>query len=130
IKNFYGSNEVVAQVDNSQRDSNYRIDILNPFVEKFSSVPVPTFNLSEDVQEDLLSRSIGMQVQNAYLTENLQKFDPPKVPDSTAFYGTPDKKFFLDDYTRFNTMEEVINEYIAGVSLRKRQQKFYFKMLN
>jgi hypothetical protein len=130
IKNLFGSNEVVAQVDNSQKDSNYRIDILNPFAEKFSSVPVPTFNLSEYVQEDLLSRSIGMQVQNAYLTENLQKFDLPKVPDSTAFYGTPDKKFFLDDYTRFNTMEEVVNEYIAGVSLRKRQQKFYFKMLN
>jgi len=129
IKNFYGSNEIVVQPDN-QKDSSYRVDILNPFSEKFSAVAVPAFNLSEEFREDLLSRSIGMQVQNAYLTDNLQRFDMPNMQDSTAFYGAPDYKFFLDDYTRFNTMEEVMREYITGVSLRKRQQKFYFRMMN
>jgi hypothetical protein len=130
IKNFYGSNEIVLQAENNQRDSNYRIDILNPFSEKFSAIPVPSFDLSPELREDLVTRSIGMQVQNAYLNDNLQRFDMPDMQDSTSFYGVPDNKFFLDEYTRFNTMEEVMREYITGVSLRKRQQKFYFRMLN
>ncbi|MBS1599917.1 MAG: hypothetical protein JST75_16945 [Bacteroidetes bacterium] len=129
IKNFYGSNEIVVQTDN-QKDTNYRIDILSPFSEKFSSVPVPSFNISEDVREDLVTRSVGMQVQNAYQNDNLQRFDMPEMADSTSFYGVPDYKFFLDEYTRFNTMEEVMREYITGVSLRKHQQKFYFRMFN
>lgn len=129
IKNFYGSNEIVIQTDN-QKDSNYRIDILNPFSEKFSQLPIPPFNLSEELREDLVTRSVGMQVQNAYLNDNLQKFDAPEMADSTAFYGVPDYKFFLDDYTRFNTMEEVMREYVTDVSLRKHQQKFYFRIMN
>ena len=129
IKNFYGSNEIVAQMYN-QKDSNYRLEIMSPFSEKFSSAPIPSFNISESLQEDLISHSIGTQVQNAYLTESLQKFDMPEMIDSTAFYGTPDKKYFLDDYTRFTTMEEVMREYIANVSLRKHQDKFYLKVLN
>ncbi|HTQ63270.1 MAG TPA: hypothetical protein VMI12_00655 [Puia sp.] len=129
IKNFYGSNEIILETDYT-KDSSHRLDVLSPFAEKFSAVPVSPFSISENVQDELLSHSIGTQVQNAYLTENLQKFDAPDMIDSTAFYGTPDKKFFLDEYTRFNTMEEVMREYIAGVSLRKRSQKFYFRVLN
>jgi hypothetical protein len=129
IKNFYGSNEIILQTDYT-RDSSHRLDILSPFAEKYSAIPISSFNISENVQDELLSHSVGTQVQNAYLTENLQKFDSPYMPDSTAFYGPPDKKFFLDEYTRFTTMEEVMREYIAGVSLRKRSQKFYFRVLN
>ncbi len=129
LKNFYGSNEIVVQTDYT-KDSNYRLDILSPFSEKFSSAPLPAFDLSENLQEDLLSHSIGMQVQNAYLTEDLQKFEMPESIDSTAFYGPPDRKYFLDDYTRFTTMEEVMREYVSGVSLRKHRQKFHFRVMN
>ena len=129
IKDFYGSNEIVVQT-NYLKDSMYRLDILNPFAEKFSQVPIPAFDLAEDIQDDLVSRSVGTQVQNAFQTDNLQKFDAPDMLDSTAFYGTPDRKFFLDEYTRFNTMEEVMREYIAGVATRKHQQKFHFKILD
>jgi len=69
-------------------------------------------------------------VQNAYLTDYLQRFDAPWNPDSTAFYGQPDKKYFLDDYTRFNTMEEVMREYVSDVSVHRSQQKFHFRVLN
>jgi hypothetical protein len=54
----------------------------------------------------------------------------PKMPDSTAFYGQPDHKYFLDDYTRFITMEEVIREYVSGVSVRRRRQKFHLAVVN
>ncbi|PWT74175.1 MAG: hypothetical protein C5B59_11700 [Bacteroidetes bacterium] len=129
MKNFYGTDEIVMQTEN-QKDSNYRLDVMSPFAEKYSASQPSEFNLNESVEEDLVAHSVGMQVQNAFLTENLQKFTVPKMSDSTAFYGTPDRKYFLDDYTRFRTMEEVMREYVNGVSLRRKQQKFYFRVFN
>ncbi|HEX4849615.1 MAG TPA: hypothetical protein VFV08_02360, partial [Puia sp.] len=108
----------------------YRLDVMSPFAEKYSETQISEFDLNENVEEDLVSHSVNMQVQNAFLTENLQKFSIPRMQDSTQFYGTPDRKYFLDDYTRFRTMEEVMREYVNGVSLRKKQQKFYFRVFN
>jgi hypothetical protein len=129
IRNLFGSNEIVLQSAN-QKDTTYRMEIFTPFSEKFSDVPIPRFALSETLQQDLLYHSVGMQVQNAFLTDYLQKFDAPWLVDSTAFYGQPDRKYFLDDYTRFNSMEEVMREYVSFVSVHRRKQKFYFKVLN
>lgn len=129
IRNMQGSNQIVLQVADL-KDSVNRIDILTPFSEKFSVVPIPKFNLPEYLQQDLLNQSIGSQVQNAYLKEKLQQFYAPLLPDSSAFFGNPDKKYYLDDYTRFNTMEEVMREYVSDVTVHKRQQKFYFRVLN
>ncbi|HTQ28171.1 MAG TPA: hypothetical protein VMI35_08590, partial [Puia sp.] len=129
IKNFVGRNEIVVQTD-TRKDSNYRVDILSPFSDKYSSGQPGEINLMEDMREDLVTRSVSMQVQRAFLTDSLQKFRPFRMQDSTAFYGTPDRKYFLDEYTRFTTMEEVMREYVAGVSLHKRQQKFYFRILD
>ena len=130
IKNFYNSGEVIVQSDN-QKDSTYRIDILTPFSDKFSELKFPALNLSEDMQDQLISHSISTQVQNTYLSDNLQKFKAPfETKDSTAFYGQPDKKYFLDDYTRFNTMEEVMREYVAGILLKKQHGKFHIDMMD
>jgi hypothetical protein len=49
--------------------------------------------------------------------------------DSILFYGTPDRTFPLDDYTRFSTMEEVMREYVQGVGVRKQKGKFHYKIL-
>jgi hypothetical protein len=129
LRNFFGSNEIVVQTA-SQKDSMNRVEIFSPFSEKFSDIPIPAFNLSETMQQDLINHSIGTQVQNAYLADYLQRFNAPWNPDSTAFYGQPDKKYFLDDYTRFNTMEEVMREYVADVTVHRSQQKFHFRVLN
>ncbi len=50
--------------------------------------------------------------------------------DSLPFYGTPDEKYLLDDFTRFPTMEEVMREYVKGVMVRVRKGKFHFLTLD
>ena len=82
------------------------------------------------MKDELQFYSIGTQVQNVYLLENMIKFKIPVYSDSLSFYGEPDKKFFLDDYTRFNSMEEVVREYISGLTVRNRQGKFYFRLVD
>jgi len=46
--------------------------------------------------------------------------------DTVPFYGKPDEKYLLDDFTRFPTMEEVMREYVPGVMVRIRKEKFHF----
>ncbi len=129
VKNFYGSNEMVAET-NSAADSLYRIEIASPFIDKFSSDVMPPFSFSEKWINQLISRSNNAQVQNSFVTNKRQQFLLPAIDDSTAFYGTPDKKYFLDDYTRFVTMEEVMREYVEEVRVRKQKDKFRFDVWN
>jgi len=124
-----GSNALVMQAED-RTDSNYRLDIANPFSEKMSDHPFPPFKLKESLRDEFQFYNVGTQVQNVYLLDNLIHFRVPAYRDSTTFYGEPDKKFFLDDYTRFGTMEEVIREYVTGLTVNKRKGKFYFRLLN
>jgi hypothetical protein len=129
LPHLLGSNVIVLQAEN-RTDSNYRIDVLNPFSEKYSSGYYPAFKMNSTLKSDLQFYNIGTQVQNVYLLSNLIKFKAPVYSDSTSFYGEPDKKFFLDDYTRFNTMEEVVREYVTGVSVHHGRDRFTFRLMN
>jgi hypothetical protein len=129
LPHLLGSNVIVLQSEN-RADSNYRIDVSNPFSEKYSGSSYPAFKINSTLKSDLQFYNIGTQVQNVYLLSNLIKFKAPVYSDSTSFYGEPDKKFFLDDYTRFNTMEEVVREYITGVSVHRSRDRFTFRMMN
>jgi hypothetical protein len=129
LPHLLGSNVIVLQAEN-RTDSNYRIDVSNPFSEKYSASYYPAFKMNSTLKSDLQFYNIGTQVQNVYLLSNLIKFKAPVYSDSTSFYGEPDKKFFLDDYTRFNTMEEVVREYITGLSVHHGRDRFTFRMMN
>ncbi|MEJ7740668.1 MAG: TonB-dependent receptor plug domain-containing protein [Chitinophagaceae bacterium] len=74
-----------------------------------------------------MSRYLSTQVQNAFAAGNLQKIFISQT-DTTAFYGIPDKKYLLEDYTRFPTMEEVLREYVTGVDVRKQGQNFHISV--
>jgi hypothetical protein len=91
---------------------------------------MPELKLNEKHSEELLSRSIAMQVQDIYYNEQTRNlFSKPKV-DSSAFYGRADNTYFLDDYTRFPVMEEVMREYVPGVFVRKRRDGFHFLVID
>ena len=129
LPHLLGSNVIVLQAEN-RSDSNYRLDVMNPFSEKISGLPFPPFKADQKLANELVYYNVGTQVQNIYSLSSLIKFKSPNYSDTTSFFGEPDKKYFLDDYTRFNTMEEVVREYVAGISVHKRQNKFYFRILN
>jgi len=130
LNKFYGSPEIIVEAGDST-DSMYHVDITNPFYEKFSDTRFQDFQISKSLSDQLSYHSTSSQVQSAYLNDSLQKFNPPyDVYDSTAFYGQPDRKYFLDDYTRFSTMEEVLREYVGSISVRKQQGKFHINAMD
>ncbi len=128
MQNFYGSSKIIAQAK-SKNDSTYRIKIKSPFSDQFTHRPIPVFKLSTEVTNQLLNRSVAMQVQDIYFSNELAKVKSASV-DSSAFYGKADETYFLDAFTRFPVMEEVMREYVPGVLVRKRKDGFHFILLD
>ncbi len=129
MMNFYGGNEIIVQT-NSTSHTNYRIDINNPFSEKNTDRQLPLFTLDEGLSSVLLSHSIRSQAVNAYYADKQQRFLYPKNIDTTSFYGEPYKRYYLDEYTRFITMEEVMREYVAEVEVSKIRNHFILRAWN
>ncbi|HYK47795.1 MAG TPA: hypothetical protein VEV83_21610 [Parafilimonas sp.] len=121
IKDFYGSGELIVQT--GKEDSAYRVEIADPFSNQTSGWLTTPLSLRDDALRQLSQRNVGMQVENAYTINQLNRFGSPAL-DTNAFYGVPDSKYFLDDYVRFNTMEEVLREYVVGVDVRIRQGNY------
>ena len=126
-RDIYGPAEIVVQT-NTLQDTTYRIEISSPFSEKFSVNRSSGFNLIENMRNQLLTQSIGSQVQNVYTGNKLKMFYPPQI-DSNAFYMQADKRYFLDNYVRFKTMEEVLREYVTEVSVTKQRNDFYLSVV-
>ena len=103
-----------------------RIDIINSYSDKFSSNSLRPMTLSRSQESILVNRSISTQVENTYGIERKRQYIKTN-PDTTSFYGKPDKQYNLDDYTRFQTMEEVMREFIEDVRVRKEGEKYNFQ---
>jgi hypothetical protein len=123
------SHELVLQTD-KRTDSIYRIDVQSPFSTQYNKYALKPFSLNP-AQETLLNQySVSSQVNNIYLTDALNKAVVVEQPDTTAFYGRPDNKYYLDNFTRFSTMEEVMREFVLGVAVRRTDGKYHFKNVN
>ena len=128
LDNFHGVKELIAQT-NSQIDSNDRIDIANPFSDQYSYLPLPDSLYPQKFASQLLYRSINSQAENAYRSVLKNRFQPA-MEDTIPFYGQPDRQYRLDDYTRFTTTEEVIQEFVDNVHVRRQSGKAYFRVRN
>jgi len=129
MQKFTGTASVILQTNHTTGDSIYRVEIVNPFSTTAASLPIPSFQLSASHSQELLDRSVAMQVQDIYYRDQLEKISRPET-DSAAFYGPPDEKYLLDAFTRFPVMEEVMREYVPGVMVRKRKDGFHFLVID
>jgi hypothetical protein len=125
-RDLYGPSEILLQTDSSHK-SNYRIELTSPFSQKNSTKRLSRFDLPATTKVPLTEENIGVQVQNLFKSEKLNRFYSPVV-DSNAFYGRPDNSYQLDDYVRFSTMEEVLREYVVEVLVRRQKENFRLMM--
>jgi len=128
IGSFYGNRNLIAQTNN-QIDSNARLEIVNPWSDRFAAYPLPAPAYSLDWSKQLLQRSINAQAENAYRSADRHRFSAV-TEDTLAFYGTSDLSYNLDDYTRFVTLEEVIQEFVDNVRIRRRSGRPHFRVRN
>lgn len=126
MNDFKGASSVIIQ-NNITKDSVYQLSIENPFSSQLLSIRPEMFMLKSSAKDNILERSVAMQAQDIY-------YDHRTVPlvnkDSSAFFGEPDETYYLDDFTRFPVMEEVMREYVTGVWVRKRKDGFNFMIVD
>jgi len=125
----YGAQQLVVQLPN-HKDSNALVQLENPFFEKpISYTNAPGF-LNSSNKKWIEERILEYNLQKAFETNTSATYFYPNYNDSAVFFGKPDKTYYLDDYTRFNTMEEVLREYVVEVELKKQQQNYKFSVLD
>lgn len=128
LKDFYGAPDIIVQTN--PEDSAYRIDINNPFSEKYTDAPLPLFQVPRGDSGALMDRSVDMQVLNRYGGVRLKQFSLLPGIDTSTFYYKPDHSYLLDDYTRFTTMEEVMREYVLLMLVQRRQGHWHLPLLD
>ena len=126
-RDIYGKQPAIFTT--SSPDSTFKLEFDSPYASDFREWNTKPFHLSISVQEQIEARSIAMQVQNIYNAEAQNEFRPNQK-DSVLFYGKADKTYYLDDYTRFPTMAEVVTEYIPEVSLKRENKTYQFKIFH
>lgn len=126
MKDFYRKSQLVIQTPEVIKDS-YRVEIFSPFSERPTITSLSKFFVSENEIGDINQNHLHMQVQNAY--HDLNQMEPLQI-DSTPFYVKPYKTYYLSDYTRFNTMEEVMREYVTEVNVRRSGNQFKLMTYN
>lgn len=119
-RDLYGGNEMIL-ASNFAIDSIYETILSNPFSERFSEKRIPGLRLAPTIVKGLNIYFVNKQIRDVY-PQSRNQFYIPSI-DSTAFFGSADVTYNLDDYTRFPTMEEVLKEYIPEVLLQQRQKK-------
>jgi hypothetical protein len=128
MRDFWGVRKLIVQT-NTAVDSTYRLTVADPFDGRYRSHKIAPLRLSPDIRERLSARALAMQVHDVYYRTEVDKITMMK-DDSTAFFGHSDEKYNLEDYTRFQVMEEVMREYVPGVLVRKRRDGFHFVVLD
>jgi hypothetical protein len=97
------------------------ITLQDPFDKRPPESSVPSLQLDSSIIEFIEGQSINMQVSNLYQEyTKIHGHQKLKTNRETPFYGQPEFQYYLDDFTRFPSLEEVFVEYIRPVSYRRK----------
>ncbi|MES2893506.1 MAG: hypothetical protein V4725_15890 [Bacteroidota bacterium] len=117
-------------VQGAPDDSNtYRVEINNAYSDDFADRIIPIYAVPFKYQQTLAAHNLSAQVENVYNGPMRMKVQEREI-DTTKFYHHPNEIYFLDSYTRFTTVEEVLREYVYSVGVRRRNGKFFLLVYN
>ncbi len=120
-KPYYNSSVNIQVMDDKRSDYTLVLNS-NPEID-FSKLNFkPSVNLTPDLSETLLNRSIASQIENAYYSN--KKDSILKVKPISAFYEPIATEYILDDYTRFPTLKETAIEIVKEMYYEHKDKKY------
>ena len=119
-----GPQRIILQTD-PRRDSTLRFVLRSPYSTRYAPAELVPLRLPGAFAPALAERHVQVQVAQAFADTSRLAYQAMPA-DTTSFFGQPDKRYRLDNYTRFSMMEEVMHEYVQGVVVRKRREGFHF----
>jgi len=93
------------------------------------SLNLPPLELPEHFEAAISERVTSSTVGQAYLADQKTRLVTGQV-DTTDFYGKPDKRYILDNYTRFPDMQEILQEFVPEVRVRRNGDKAILQVVN
>jgi hypothetical protein len=82
------------------------------------------------LMEEINAQLTDIQLAQAFRQDAPGPMRIRESSDTTVFFGKADKQYFLDDYVRFSTLEEVFREYVREVEVRKAKSDYKLRVLN
>ncbi|MCD8538336.1 MAG: hypothetical protein LRY55_00145 [Leadbetterella sp.] len=124
VKNIYGPSRVALKLV-SNKPSHVEI------IPSFASPEKPEkAGLPEVDAKELSFHAVNTQAENSFFAKERAVFTSSALADSIPFFGEPDARYFLDDYTRFVLMEEVLREYVKEVRVRKSRDNYEIRVFD
>lgn len=119
-KNPTGAKAVIQVMETDRED--YGIILEENIGPDFSGLRFgPTIGIGPQLQPEIEMRSVASQVENAYY--DIKKDSIRPAPATAPFFHTLEKRYVLDEYTRFPTVRETITEVVLEMYTKKSKGK-------
>ncbi len=123
VDKAYESLDAVVQVVHSERDA-YKIELNNHKSPDYRDLTFNDFRLTSSLKDLILKKSISNQIENAYYTIKSDSVEALEL--ANPLYKSKEKKYFLEDYTRFKTLRETITEVVDAVYMLQKKGAYTF----
>lgn len=121
---IYGTHDLVTSTE-SDENNNFQATVISPFSETLPNA-LPPLSLYPN-KAWLEKRSIGVQLQQVFKADSLTGELQPV--DLSCYHLRPQLSYDLNEYTRFDTMEETIIEFVRRIIVRKTDGKPRLRVL-
>ncbi|MDC6364836.1 MULTISPECIES: hypothetical protein [Flavobacteriaceae] len=111
----YDNTTAAVQILSEDWDA-YEVVLDDP-VREYNGFEFSNFELSKNMKDYILQKSIYNQIENVYREAKLDSIVPAN--HISPFYRKYTEVYDLDDYTRFNSIPETIVEVVDQVGIRK-----------
>lgn len=123
--NIYGDKDLVCEIEGDDAALLGHMEIISPFVDADAG-EIPALLMGDFLQEELLARSIGGQIEKEFASDTLFQYLPVR---ENWLFDESRIRYHLDDYTRFPLMEEVITEFVSELQARRTDGKRDIRVL-
>ncbi|SDB64812.1 hypothetical protein SAMN03097699_3010 [Flavobacteriaceae bacterium MAR_2010_188] len=117
---YNGETAVIEMVEPDS--SNYTINSYDPSSWSSKLSGFFEFEIDSTMKESIRNRSIYNQIENSYYEvkpDTVLQWQGVNPYNIDPFYGEPPTVYNLDEYTRFNTLQETLVEFIEHVWVKK-----------
>ncbi len=128
LQDSFGDANIVIGT-NPLQDSAYTVEIWDAFSKQYLTFSNHQLDIDQQRAAPLIDRSIGMQTMNIYQESNINTYTTEES-DTTLFFMRGDKRYLLDDYTRFSSMEDIMREYMPEIFVNVNRAGFSLRILD
>jgi len=122
LDNNFKKNEIILQVIEEDKES-YKIELLDNTLKNLENLSFKQLQIDKTLKYYIEQRNIKNQIENAYY-ESKQDSIIAKTKPKAFYKPKEEKKYILDDYTRFPTVRETFIEVLLEAAVRKKGDSY------